>query len=110
MTLWVSPPSPSSSTSFTTPMPPSSGCFPGPGSPSGDAALRADAPDGRPRRALRRHHRGVGAQRAVALQRPPVEAATGDLVHERQEEDHREPEDRPEAVDAELLAGDRVRV
>ena len=102
MTLWLSPPSPSVRTSLMSPTLP-----PPTQRPRCLLPQRRRGPRGRPggwwttSRAFRRHHRGVALEVAVVVQRTPVEPAAGDLVHEGQEEDHREHDDRPEPERAE---------
>src|SRR6056297_676769 len=131
MTLWDSPPNPSSSTSLTMPMlltpcaisvrTCAGGCYVRGGyvDPTlrGFAAvghrqssLGADTAHRGVHRAFGRHHGGVGGQIARPPQRTPVEASSGDFVHEGEEEHRGEREDGPEPVVAERRVRHRVRV
>src|SRR3954470_11650287 len=96
MTLCVSPASPSSRMSPISPTRYLLRRFLG----AALAAVGPDASDRRRQRALGAHLAGVGSEITEALQRPPVEAAAGHLVDEREEEQHREDGDRHEPVDA----------
>src|SRR3954447_13410568 len=127
MTLWLSPPRPSLRTSLTRPMSlPTRGsgsmesrscrdtvvgwgwCTAG-GNEIG-APFETDPANGGRRIAVGRHHRRIAVETAVLVTWTPVEPAASDLVYERQEEDHREDDDRPEPELAHRGTRDRVRV
>src|SRR4051812_43554928 len=103
MMLWLIPPRPSVRTSLMRPITPPScgdavvgcGCRTTGGDQIG-APLETDPANGGRRIALWRDHRRIAIERAVRVPRAPVQAAPRDLVHEGQEEDHREDDDRPE--------------